>query len=69
MLGDNLFTKGLIDQLRAAANRHQGGTVRLSGAHPERYGVVEFNDSGTVIRRGEGPARSRYAGLYFYDAS
>ena len=75
MLGDNLFHgHELISQLRAASDRPQGGTVFAYPVRdPERYGVVEFDDSGNALSIEEKPEkpRSRYAvtGLYFYDAS
>ena len=75
VLGDNLFHGSeLIPQLRAADNRLQGGSIFAYPVRdPERYGVVEFDDSGTVLSIEEKPSqpRSRYAvtGLYFYDAS
>ena len=75
VLGDNLFHgHELIPQLKAAADRPHGGTVFAYPVRdPERYGVVEFNDSGTALSINEKPAhpQSRYAvtGLYFYDDS
>ena len=47
VLGDNLFHgHELIPQLRDAADRPQGGTVLAYPVRdPERYGVVEFDDS------------------------
>ena len=75
VLGDNLFHGNeLIPQLRAAADRPGGGTVFAYPVRdPERYGVVQFNNSGTALSIEEKPAQplSRYAvtGLYFYDSS
>ena len=75
VLGDNLFHgHELIPQLRTAANNPQGATVFAYPVRdPERYGVVEFDDSGTAIGIHEKPSqpRSRYAvtGLYFYDST
>ena len=73
VLGDNLFHgHELIPQLQAATTRLDGGTVFAYPVRdPERYGVVDFDASGTVLSIEEKPAQpsSRYAvtGLYFYD--
>ena len=73
VLGDNLFHgHELIPQLQAATARDQGGTVFAYPVRdPERYGVVDFDASGTALSIEEKPLqpRSRYAvtGLYFYD--
>ena len=73
VLGDNLFHgHELISQLQAAMDREQGGTVFAYPVRdPERYGVVEFDSSGTALSIEEKPSvpRSRYAvtGLYFFD--
>jgi len=73
VLGDNIFHgHGFTEQLRSASARDQGATVFGYWVRdPERYGVAEFDASGTVIGLEEKPAhpRSNYAvtGLYFYD--
>ena len=73
ILGDNIFYgHGLRTSLVNAAERTEGASVfAYRVKNPERYGVVEFNDSGQVISIEEKPARARskYAvtGLYFYD--
>lgn len=74
VLGDNLFYgHDLVSELRQARDQTQGATVFAYPVHdPERYGVVEFDQTGRAISLEEKPARpkSRYAvtGLYFYDA-
>jgi glucose-1-phosphate thymidylyltransferase len=72
-LGDNIFYgASFTDILRRAAGRETGATVfGYQVRDPERYGVVEFDASGRVVRVDEKPAkpRSPYAvtGLYFFD--
>jgi len=72
-LGDNIFYgQGLTEMLQRAGNRENGATVfGYWVSDPERYGVVEFDGSGSAIGLEEKPLepRSSWAvtGLYFYD--
>jgi len=74
ILGDNIFYGyGLSEMLRRAASQSQGATIFGYWVRdPERYGVVEYDESGRVLSIVEKPEqpRSNYAvvGLYFYDA-
>lgn len=73
ILGDNLFYgHDLEASLVRAANQAKGATIfAYQVSDPERYGVVEFDDSGRVLSLEEKPLQpqSAYAvtGLYFYD--
>ncbi len=73
VLGDNIFYgHELVNQLHSASQRTSGATVFAYHVNdPERYGVVEFDDSFKALSIEEKPLRpkSNYAvtGLYFYD--
>lgn len=73
VLGDNIFYgHELVNQLHAANARTSGATVFAYHVNdPERYGVVEFDDSFKALSIEEKPIKpkSNYAvtGLYFYD--
>lgn len=73
ILGDNIyFGHSLIHLLENANNKGSGATVFAYHVQdPERYGVVEFDEIGTVLSLEEKPKKpkSNYAitGLYFYD--
>lgn len=73
VLGDNIFHgQGLKKRLRAAAAREKGATVfGYYVDDPERFGIVEFDDTGKAVSIEEKPAhpKSNYCvtGLYFYD--
>jgi glucose-1-phosphate thymidylyltransferase len=73
VLGDNIFYGNeLVNQLHSANNQTSGATVFAYHVNdPERYGVVEFDDSFKALSIEEKPLKpkSNYAvtGLYFYD--
>ncbi|MFB9995364.1 glucose-1-phosphate thymidylyltransferase RfbA [Deinococcus oregonensis] len=73
ILGDNIFYgNDLSDLMQAANEKTVGATVfAYQVSDPERYGVVEFDDEGSVLSIEEKPAvpKSDFAvtGLYFYD--
>ncbi len=73
VLGDNIFYgQGFQKMLDQASHREQGATIfGYLVRDPQRYGVVELDESGRALDIEEKPARpkSNYAvtGLYFYD--
>lgn len=75
ILGDNIFYgESLSEKLRQATTIQKGAVVfAYQVKEPNRYGVVEFDQSGKAISIEEKPqlAKSNYAisGLYFYDST
>lgn len=73
ILGDNIFAgHGLIKRLKKAAEKTSGATIfGYYVDDPERFGIVEFDDSGKAVSIEEKPEKpkSNYCvtGLYFYD--
>ncbi len=72
ILGDNIFYGSGLEELLEANNDPDGGVIYAYHVQdPERYGVVEFDDSGKAISIEEKPEapKSQYAvpGIYFYD--
>ncbi len=74
VLGDNIFYgNGFSKILARAVENAENGRATVFGYHvhdPERFGVVEFDDTGKAISIEEKPThpKSNYAvtGLYFY---
>jgi len=74
VLGDNVFHgTGLGSSLRANTDVSGGLIFASHVAHPEQYGVVEFDNEMRALSIEEKPAKpkSNFAvpGLYFYDNS
>lgn len=73
VLGDNIFHgQHFSEQLNRASARPSGATVfGYLVKDPERFGVIEFDESGKALSIEEKPVapKSPYAvtGLYFYD--
>jgi glucose-1-phosphate thymidylyltransferase len=72
ILGDNLFHgHGLGTQLKKIRNIHGAEIFAYSVSDPERYGVVEFDESGIAKSIEEKPSRPKSSfaipGLYFFD--
>lgn len=73
VLGDNIFYGNGFTKLLLKAKENKGRAT-IFGQYvkdPERYGVIEFDESGKVLSLEEKPTepKSNYAavGLYFYD--
>jgi glucose-1-phosphate thymidylyltransferase len=73
ILGDNIFFgHGLPETLRACATLTEGALIFAYPVRdPQRYGVVEFDETGRALSIEEKPQkpRSNHAvpGIYFYD--
>jgi len=75
VLGDNIFYgNGFRKLLKSAVQEAEQGSTTIFGYYvndPQRFGIVEFDENGTVLSVEEKPAepKSNYCitGLYFYD--
>lgn len=72
VLGDNIFyASGLSKKLQASVDPDGGIVFAYHVNDPQRYGVVDFDESGKVLSIEEKPKnpKSNYGvpGLYFYD--
>ncbi|MGI0106059.1 glucose-1-phosphate thymidylyltransferase RfbA [Salinimicrobium sp. WS361] len=72
ILGDNIFYGSGLDKLLQSNSDPNGGMIFAYHVHdPNRYGVVDFDETGKVISIEEKPVspRSNFAvpGIYFYD--
>ncbi|WP_282142858.1 glucose-1-phosphate thymidylyltransferase RfbA [Cellulophaga baltica] len=72
ILGDNIFYGSGFAKLLQSNTKPKGGIIYAYHVNdPERYGVVDFDDSGKAISIEEKPQdpKSNYAipGIYFYD--
>ncbi|MBP2833870.1 glucose-1-phosphate thymidylyltransferase RfbA [Aquimarina sp. U1-2] len=72
ILGDNIFYGSGLENLLESNNDPDGGIIYAYHVQdPERYGVVDFDNSGKAISIEEKPKqpKSNYAvpGIYFYD--
>ncbi len=75
ILGDNVFYGSLLhEQMKDAMKLKEGAIIfAYQVKDPERYGVLEFDESGHIISIEEKPKQPKSSlavtGLYFYDNS
>jgi glucose-1-phosphate thymidylyltransferase len=72
VLGDNIFHGvGLGTQLQKYSDLEGGQIFAYKVSDPERYGIVEFDESNKVVSLEEKPKKPKSSfavpGLYFYD--
>ena len=73
ILGDNLFYgTGLSSLLKRSRKREHGATIFAHHvADPQRYGIVEIDETGRLLSIEEKPTKPKSSfavtGLYFYD--